>query len=435
MQTESVAVAQETSETAEKTIMSILLAISFSHLLNDTIQSLIPAIYPMVKESFHLTFTQIGLITLTFQMTASLLQPLVGFYADRRPMPYALAAGMCFTLVGLVLLSTAGTYPLVLVSVALVGMGSSVFHPEASRLAYMAAGSGMDSPRRSFKWAANRQRAWAAVGGDCGRRTGPRRACCGFPPLPSRPLSSCGTWAIGMAKTPFRLKPRRRQRQSGAGRTGTRPVKVDGHCSGALMFSKFFYLASMGSYYTFYLIVKFHLSIRSAQLYLFVFLVSVAAGTLIGGPVGDRFRAQVCHLGLDSGGGPVHAYAAVCQFVLDGFIVGCHRHDLVLGVFGHPGLCAGITAGQGRFDRRIILRIGFWHGRAGVCLIGTPGRFDQPKVCLRSVLVSALARPFDRFFAESRSAWPKRNSSLAKESQVASLSRVDFASLFACLLP
>ena len=162
MQTESVAVAQETSETAEKTIMSILLAISFSHLLNDTIQSLIPAIYPMVKESFHLTFTQIGLITLTFQLTASLLQPLVGFYTDRRPMPYSLAAGMCFTLVGLVLLSTAGTYPLVLVSVAFVGMGSSVFHPEASRLAYMAAGS-----RHGFA------QALFQVGGNTGSALGP----------------------------------------------------------------------------------------------------------------------------------------------------------------------------------------------------------------------------------------------------------------------
>src|ERR1700722_12855392 len=124
---ESVAQASNASESAEKTVMSILMAISFSHLLNDTIQSLIPAIYPVVKESFHLSFTQIGLITLTFQLTASLLQPLVGLYTARRPMPYSLATGMCFTLGGLVLLSTAGSFPLLLVSVALVGMGSSVF--------------------------------------------------------------------------------------------------------------------------------------------------------------------------------------------------------------------------------------------------------------------------------------------------------------------
>src|SRR5580700_8691534 len=141
MEKESVAVAPEAKDAVEKTVMSVLLAISFSHLLNDTIQSLIPAIYPVVKESFHLSFTQIGLITLTFQLTASLLQPLVGFYTDRRPLPYSLATGMCFTLGGLVLLSTAGNFPMLLVSVAFVGMGSSVFHPEASRLAYMAAGS------------------------------------------------------------------------------------------------------------------------------------------------------------------------------------------------------------------------------------------------------------------------------------------------------
>jgi FSR family fosmidomycin resistance protein-like MFS transporter len=291
MQTESVAVAQETSETAEKTIMSILLAISFSHLLNDTIQSLIPAIYPMVKESFHLTFTQIGLITLTFQLTASLLQPLVGFYTDRRPMPYSLAAGMCFTLVGLVLLSTAGTYPLVLVSVAFVGMGSSVFHPEASRLAYMAAGS-----RHGFA------QALFQVGGNTGSALGPLLAAAIVVGErgQSRVLWFSAAaitaivvlWNVGhwYGKNIFRLKPRpNRQRQSGQVTLSPQKVKWSVIVLIALMFSKFFYLASMGSYYTFYLIREFDLTIRSAQIYLFVFLVAVAAGTLIGGPVGDRF--------------------------------------------------------------------------------------------------------------------------------------------------
>jgi len=291
MQTESVAVAQETSETAEKTIMSILLAISFSHLLNDTIQSLIPAIYPMVKESFHLTFTQIGLITLTFQLTASLLQPLVGFYTDRRPMPYSLAAGMCFTLVGLVLLSTAGTYPLVLVSVAFVGMGSSVFHPEASRLAYMAAGS-----RHGFA------QALFQVGGNTGSALGPLLAAAIVVGErgQSRVLWFSAAaitaivvlWNVGhwYGKNIFRLKPRpNRQRQSGQVTLSPQKVKWSVIVLIALMFSKFFYLASLGSYYTFYLIREFDLTIRSAQIYLFVFLVAVAAGTLIGGPVGDRF--------------------------------------------------------------------------------------------------------------------------------------------------
>src|SRR5580658_10480503 len=162
MQKESVMDAPEVRDAAETTVMSVLLAISFSHLLNDTIQSLIPAIYPVVKESFHLDFTQIGLITLTFQMTASLLQPIVGHFADRRPQPYALAAGMCFSLAGLVLLSTAGSFLVLLISVALVGVGSSVFHPEASRLAYMAAGS-----RRGFA------QALFQVGGNAGTALGP----------------------------------------------------------------------------------------------------------------------------------------------------------------------------------------------------------------------------------------------------------------------
>jgi FSR family fosmidomycin resistance protein-like MFS transporter len=162
MRTESVAATSEAREAAETTVMSVLLAISFSHLLNDTMQSLIPAIYPVVKQSFHLNFTQIGLITLTFQMTASLLQPMVGHYADRRPQPYALAAGMCFTLGGLVLLSTAGSFSLLLAAVALVGVGSSVFHPEASRLAYMAAGS-----RHGFA------QALFQVGGNAGSSLGP----------------------------------------------------------------------------------------------------------------------------------------------------------------------------------------------------------------------------------------------------------------------
>jgi MFS transporter, FSR family, fosmidomycin resistance protein len=291
MQTESAAVAPEVRDAAETTVMSVLLAISFSHLLNDTMQSLIPAIYPVVKQSFHLNFTQIGLITLTFQMTASLLQPLVGHYADRRPQPYALAGGMCFTLGGLVLLSTAGSYPLLLASVALVGVGSSVFHPEASRLAYMAAGS-----RHGFA------QALFQVGGNAGSSLGPllasmivvgERAQARLLWFSIAAVAAIVVlWNVGhwYRKNTFRLQPRRR-REARAGQTALSARKVGWSIAilVALMFSKFFYLASMGSYYTFYLIARFHLSIQSAQIYLFVFLFSVAAGTLIGGPVGDRF--------------------------------------------------------------------------------------------------------------------------------------------------
>src|SRR6201994_4586110 len=148
--------------TAQKTVFSILLAISFSHLLNDTMQSLIPSTYPLLKKSLHLDFSQLGLITFTFQLTASLLQPFVGLYTDKKPQPYSLAAGMCFTLAGLILLSRAGTFPLVLVSVALVGIGSSIFHPEASRLAYLASGGKRGMAQSVFQ-----------VGGNAGSALGP----------------------------------------------------------------------------------------------------------------------------------------------------------------------------------------------------------------------------------------------------------------------
>jgi FSR family fosmidomycin resistance protein-like MFS transporter len=290
MRTESVAVAPEVRDAAEKTVMSVLLAISFSHLLNDTIQSLIAAIYPVVKQSFHLNFTQIGLITLTFQMTASLLQPMVGHFADRRPQPYALAAGMCFTLGGLVLLSTAWSFPVLLVSVALVGVGSSVFHPEASRLAYMAAGS-----RHGFA------QALFQVGGNAGSSLGPLLAAMivvgehAQARLLWFSIAAVAAivvlWNVGhwFRKNSFRLQPRRREAKAGQQAISPRKVGWSLAILVALMFSKFFYLASMSSYYTFYLIGRFHLSIQSAQLYLFVFLISVAAGTFVGGPLGDRF--------------------------------------------------------------------------------------------------------------------------------------------------
>ena len=270
--------------------MTVLLAISFSHLLNDTIQSLIPSIYPLVKDSFHLDFTQIGLITLTFQLTASLLQPLVGFYTDRKPHPYSLAAGMCFTLLGLALLSAAANFTMILVAVGFVGVGSSVFHPEASRVVHMAAGG-----RHGFA------QALFQVGGSVGTSLGPLLAALILAPPggQSRILwfsiaavaAIIVLWNVGQwyKENLFRLHPKAR----GAGpRDGLAlsPKKVGLSLAVlvALMFSKFFYLASMGSYYTFYLIDKFHVSIQSAQMYLFVFLFAVATGTLVGGHVGDR---------------------------------------------------------------------------------------------------------------------------------------------------
>lgn len=276
---------------AEETVMAVLLAISFSHLLNDTMQSLIPSIYPMVKESFHLNFTQIGLITLTFQLTASLLQPCVGYYTDRKPHPFSLATGMCFTLLGLVLLATAGSYPMILIAVAFVGMGSSVFHPEASRVAHLAAGE-----RHGFA------QALFQMGGNAGTSLGPLLAALILAPHGGQlrvlwftiaamtaiiVLWNVAKWYKAHL---FRLHPKaRRARHTDQPALSSRKVAVSVAILVALMFSKFFYVASMGSYYTFYLMDKFHVSIRSAQMFLFLFLFSGAVGTLVGGHLGDIF--------------------------------------------------------------------------------------------------------------------------------------------------
>jgi FSR family fosmidomycin resistance protein-like MFS transporter len=293
MREEALPALEDTSqESAERTVMSVLLAVSFSHLLNDIIQSLIPSIYPMVKESFSLNFTQIGLITLTFQLTASLLQPLVGFYTDRKPHPFSLATGMCFTLLGLVLLSSAGNYAMILVSVAFVGIGSSVFHPEASRVAHMASGGRHGFAQSLFQ-----------VGGNGGTSLGPLLAALIVTSQGGQSrilwfsvaaiMAIVILWNVGQwyKRNMFRLHPSARGNRQRRGAEPVPPGKVGFAMTilVALMFSKFFYLSSMGSYYTFYLINQFHLSVQSAQIYLFIFLVSVAVGTLVGGPIGDRF--------------------------------------------------------------------------------------------------------------------------------------------------
>lgn len=279
----------DTKELAGKTVFPILFAISFSHLLNDTLQSLIPAIYPIVKSSFRLSFSQIGLITLTFQLAASLLQPFVGIYTDRKPQPYSLAIGMGFTLLGLVILSRAPSFEMLIISVGFVGVGSSIFHPEASRMAHMASGG-----RRGFAQSVFQ------VGGNAGSSIGPLLAALIIVPygqsniiwfsvlalLAIFILINVGSWY----KRKIRIKARRPAISSIHVQTLPRPkMIISVLILLVLIFSKYFYLASMSSYYTFYMIHKFGVSVQSSQVYLFIFLFSVAAGTLIGGPLGDRF--------------------------------------------------------------------------------------------------------------------------------------------------
>jgi FSR family fosmidomycin resistance protein-like MFS transporter len=284
---------------ADKTLFNILLAISFCHLLNDTIQSVLPAIYPMLKASFHLDFGQVGLIALTLQLTASLLQPLVGLHSDKYPQPYSLATGMGITLVGLLALSMAPTYATVLVAAGTVGIGSAVFHPESSRVARMASGGQHGLAQSLFQ-----------VGGNAGSALGPLLAAFVLTKGQSSIawfsflaiagimiLTFIGTWAKNHRAAADAAKAKMNTVYGGV--TGsahtahhagfsTAKIGVSMAILIALMFSKFFYLASISSYFTFYLIDKFHLSLQSAQLHLFIFLGAVAAGTFAGGPIGDR---------------------------------------------------------------------------------------------------------------------------------------------------
>lgn len=272
---------------AGKTVFSILISISISHLLNDTIQSLIPSIYPIVKESYNLNFSQIGIITLVFQLAASFFQPLIGFYTDRKPQPYSLAVGMVFTLSGLILLSQAKNYPLLLVSVAIIGTGSSVFHPEASKVAYMASGGRRGLAQSIFQ-----------VGGNLGGSLGPILAALIIVPLGQSGVLWFSILAliaiivllnVGRWYTHHMNRMRKKVAETTKGH-GLSKEKVAWSVVIllVLIFSKYFYLSSITSYFTFYLMHKFNVSIQTSQVHLFLFLFAVATGTLLGGPIGDR---------------------------------------------------------------------------------------------------------------------------------------------------
>jgi len=273
---------------ATQTVYSILFTISFSHLLNDMMQSVIPALYPMIKQNFNFNFTQIGLITLTFQLTASLLQPFVGFFTDRTPRPYSLAIGMGFTLAGLLFLSVAFNFVTILLSVALMGFGSSIFHPESSRVAHMASGGKKGLAQSIFQ-----------LGGNAGSAIGPLLAAIVIVPhgqhyiiwfalaaiLAIFLLLRIATWYKGHLqwkaanKVVAEVRPQLPRSK----------IVVSVIILLVLIFSKYFYMAGMTSYLTFYLIDKFHVSVQQSQIYLFIFLAAVAAGTVLGGPLGDRF--------------------------------------------------------------------------------------------------------------------------------------------------
>ncbi|MDB5133704.1 MAG: transporter [Mucilaginibacter sp.] len=284
-----------TSTTAEapveQTVFLILFAISFSHLLNDLVQSLMPAIYPIIKTNFHLNFSQIGLITLVFQLSASILQPFVGLYTDKKSHPYSLPVGMGFTLIGLLCLSQAPTYPMILVSVMLIGIGSSIFHPESSRVAYLASGGRRGLAQSIFQ-----------LGGNAGSALGPLLAAWIIVPSGQKSISWFGLAAALAIVVLFRVggwykkqmlakiaAKKHTDVSAGHPEFSRKKVIFSMFILLVLIFSKFVYLASMSSYYTFYLIGKFHLSVQHSQYFLFMFLAAVAVGTVAGGHLGDKF--------------------------------------------------------------------------------------------------------------------------------------------------
>jgi MFS transporter, FSR family, fosmidomycin resistance protein len=277
-----------THERATAATFNILLAVSFCHMLNDMVQSLIPSLYPILKQSYGLDFGQLGILTLTFQMTASVFQPFIGLYTDRRAQPYSLPTGVVFTLLGLLLLSAASSFPLLLAAAALIGLGSAVFHPESSRVARMASGGQHGLAQSIFQ-----------LGGTFGTAIGPLLAAFVVLRHGQRSVAWFSATAFAAALVLLYVARWYRQHQREQQKAGKldcpvkspfppRTIAISLAVLIALIFSKYFYLASISSYYTFYLMEKFHLTVGAAQIYLFLFLGSAAAGTLIGGPVGDR---------------------------------------------------------------------------------------------------------------------------------------------------
>lgn len=271
------------------TVYPMLIICSISHFLNDMIQSVIPAVYPIVKDKFGFSFAQIGLITLVFQMTSSILQPFTGLYADRHPRPYALSVGMCFTLAGLLLLAFAGDFLPILLAVGVVGLGSSVFHPTASRVAQMASGGRKSLAQSIFQ-----------VGGNGGQAVGPLLAALIVLPFGQWAISWFAIAALAAALIMLRLGKWYKLRMRYVTTHPQRQPLLNGHISRRakymallilvlLMFSKYFYTACITSYFTFFLIDKFGMSVQSSQLCLFVFLAAFAIGTVAGGLFGDRF--------------------------------------------------------------------------------------------------------------------------------------------------
>jgi FSR family fosmidomycin resistance protein-like MFS transporter len=348
--------------------MRIIGAVALAHLVNDLIQAVLPSIYPMLKESYGLTFTQIGLITLTFQITASLLQPWVGYYTDRHPNPLVLPVGSLCTLIGILMLAVVGSFPMILVASALVGIGSSTFHPEASRIARLASGGRFGLAQSTFQ-----------VGGNTGTAFGPLLAAAIVIPFGQGHVAWFGLVALFSIGLLYAISRWYRShlnlfklKQGQAASHGLSKGRVTAALVvlGFLMFSKFFYMSSITSYFTFYLIEKFDLPVATSQLYLFLFLGAVAAGTFFGGPIGDKIGRKAVIWFSILGAAPftlVLPYADLfwtgVLSVIIGFILASAFSAIVVYaqelVPGNVGMIAGIFFG---------LMFGF--GGIGAALLG-----------------------------------------------------------------
>src|SRR5271170_5331791 len=356
----------------EGTLFRVLTAISFCHLLNDMVQSLVPSMYPILKASFHLDFTRIGLITLTYQITASLLQPFIGYFTDRRPMPYSLPVGMAFTLAGLLVLAVAPTFFVLIIAACLIGVGSAVFHPESSRVARLASGGAHGMAQSFFQ-----------LGGNTGSAIGPLLAALIVLPrgqigaawfslaalLGILVLTRVGHWYKARI---LHLQKRPAAHSDATPALPRKKVAVAMAVLMALIFSKYFYLASFSSYYTFYLISKFGLSVQGSQLYLFVFFGAVAAGTLIGGPVGDRVGRKLVIWVSILGVLPftmllpyVNLFWTAILSVIIGFVIASafsailvYAQDLIPGRVGMiSGLFFGVAFGMGGIGAAVLGRL------------------------------------------------------------------------------
>ena len=389
----------------------VLAGISFSHFLNDTMQSLIASVYPILKESYALDYTQIGLITLAFQFTASLLQPVIGHMTDKKAQPFSLALGMGFTFFGLLLLSVAARYPVILIAAALVGLGSAVFHPESARIARLASGGRYGFAQSVFQ-----------LGGSFGTSMGPVLAALIVVPFGQPSIAWFSSiaflaivilWRIGVWYKPQIAAKKFAAPKPHPDAPGSRNLKMSLLVLVALLFSKQLYVSSLSSYYIFYLIEKFGVSTQAAQLYLFIFLAANAVGAFFGGPLGDRFgRKYIIWLSI-LGALPFTLalpYAGLFGSAVLTIFIGLH--PVVGDVIDHR-VRAGINATPVRTDFRRVLWRGLRHRRPRRRHARPGRRSHRHRVRLSDLLVPSRDRP-----ARGVSAEDAENNALRRSAQL-----------------